>query len=218
MKKLIFFPLLATLCLSSCWTPYQTTYSTPASPDLSISGSYDIVLNEVERPENTKERYGESTIITLEEEGTTKYSYEDELIRIVWLPGSTKFSFLLENKSTHSIRIIWDEAVYVDKDGSSGRVMHSGVKYSERNNSQPPTVIVKNSNITDIIVPSDYVYYDRYWTTNDLFPTYAASKEKLEEMNQKYIGKTVKILLPLQIQDTVNEYLFSFIIQDFIAK
>jgi len=77
MRKLILALLLSSM-LTSCMT-YQ--------------GFYNVGLQEVERPENAEERYGESKIINFEEEGKTKYSYEDELIKIVWLPLSTPICF-----------------------------------------------------------------------------------------------------------------------------
>jgi len=189
---------------------------------MTYQGFYNVGLQEVERPENAKERYGESKIINFEEEGKTKYSYEDELIKIVWLPLSTQFAFTLENKSDNSIKIIWDEAVYVDENGSSGRVMHSGVKYVDRSNPQPPTVVVKKAKVDDMVVPTDNIYYisGQYggWQTKPLFPNRATTQEELNTLTQKYVGKTVKILLPLQIQETVNEYIFSFKVENFISK
>jgi hypothetical protein len=206
MKKIIYIAFIATM-FTSCMT-YQ--------------GFYNVGLQEVERPENAKERYGESKIVNFEEEGKTKYSYEDDMIKIVWLPLSTQFGFTLKNKTDHSIKIIWDEAVYVDQNGSSGRVMHSGVKYIDRSNPQPPTVIVKNANIDDMIVPTDNIYYvsGQYggWRTKPMFPNRASTQEELNTLTQKYIGKEVKVLLPLKIQETINEYIFTFKVEDFISK
>jgi hypothetical protein len=54
---------------------------------ISVKGRYDLGLQEVECPESVQERYGESRIVTLEEEGTTKYSYEDGI----------KYPFVLQN-------------------------------------------------------------------------------------------------------------------------
>jgi len=199
--KNVFFVILISLLLSSCYY-----------------GSYTIKLQQVERPENAKERWGNSKIVNFEEEGETKYSYEDDMIYIVWLPLSTQFSFTMKNKTNHSIKIIWDEAVYVDQNGSSGRVMHSGVKYIDRSNPQPPTIVVKNANISDMIVPVDNIYYSDGWNTIPLFPNQANSEEELQSKANKYIGKEVKILLPLKIEDTVNEYIFTFKIEDFTSK
>jgi len=179
-------------------------------------GYYDIGLTEVDRPEDARERYGESNILTLEEEGKNKYSYEDQLIKIIWLPTAKQFNFVLENKSDHSIKIIWDEAVYVDGNGSSEKVMHSGVKFSEKNNSQPATVVVKNAKIDDLIMPSKNVYYvsGQYggWRTLPLFSN--PSTDNIEISSS--VGKEVRILLPLEIENTVNEYIFSFKVNDFV--
>ncbi|MCF8363445.1 MAG: hypothetical protein K9G70_12575 [Prolixibacteraceae bacterium] len=203
LKNVILFILIATMA-TSC---------------MMYKGYYDMGLQEVERPENAEEQYGESKIVTLEEDGKSKISYEDELIKIVWLPLTTQFSFNLKNKTDHSIKIIWDEAVYVNENGSSGRVMHAGVKYTDRNNPQPPTIVVKNANIDDIIVPTDNIYYvsGQYggWRTKPLLPNKANTEEELNTLTQNYIDKTVQVVLPIEIEDTVNEYIFKFKVDDF---
>lgn len=203
----VFSALILAVMMTSCMT-YQ--------------GLYNVGLRNVERPENAKERYGDSKIVNFEEEGKTKYSYEDDMIKIVWLPLSTQFGFTLKNKTDHSIKIIWDEAVYVDPNGSSGRVMHAGVKYIDRNNPQPPTVVVKNANIDDMIVPTDNIYYvsGQYggWRTKPMFPNSANTQEELNTLTQQYVGKEVRVLLPLKIEETINEYIFTFRVEDFISK
>jgi hypothetical protein len=191
MKKLTFMLFLAVI-LASCGIYYQEDI-------------YKVRLREVEQPENVKEQYSKSKITILAEENETKNSYEDDFIKIIWLPALTEFSFTLENKSDNSIKIIWDEAVYIDEDNSSLKVMHSGVKYIDGEKAQPLTVIAKKTKINDLVTPVDNIYYSnpsKYfsggWRKLPLFSV------------QKSAGKTVKILLPIQIQETINEYIFSF--------
>lgn len=182
MKKLTFMLFLAVI-LASCGAYYQDIYK--------------VRLREVEQPENVKEQYSKSKITIFAEENETKNSYEDDFIKIIWLPALTKFSFTLENKSDNSIKIIWDEAVYIDEDNSSHKVMHSGVKYVDGEKAQPLTVIAKKTKINDLVAPVDNSYYSDGWINLSLFSVQSA-------------GKTVKILLPIQIQETINEYIFSF--------
>ena len=61
---------------------------------------YDIGLKEVERPSDAKKQYGEPKIVQFQEEGNTKYRFEDGLVKIIWLPTSSKFGFFLTNKTT----------------------------------------------------------------------------------------------------------------------
>ena len=191
MKKLTFMLFLAVI-LASCGIYYR-------EEDI-----YKVRLREVEQPENVKEQNSKSKITILAEENETKNSYEDDFIKIIWLPALTEFSFTLENKSDNSIKIIWDEAVYIDEDNSSLKVIHSDVKYVD-GKAQPLTVIAKKTKINDLVTPLDNIYYvnpSKYssggWHKLPLFSV------------QKSAGKTVKILLPIQIQETINEYIFSF--------
>ena len=191
MKKLTFMLFLAVI-LASCGIYYR-------EEDI-----YKVRLREVEQPENVKEQYSKSKITIFAEENETKNSYEDDFIKIIWLPALTEFSFTLENKSDNSIKIIWDEAVYIDEDNSSLKVIHSDVKYVD-GKAQPLTVIAKKTKINDLVTPLDNIYYvnpSKYdsggWSKRPLFSV------------QKSAGKTVKILLPIQIQETINEYIFSF--------
>ena len=132
--------LLISLFLYACAGLYPQPYT----------GTYDVELVSVERPAEVKERYGKSdTISTVAgDAGITEYKYEDELFRTYWRVGKTSIHFRIENKTDHSIKVIWDEAVYISIDKSSERVMHLGVKYTERNNSQPPTIIPRKGNVS----------------------------------------------------------------------
>ena len=206
MKRLLLLIAVLIFLMNCATTKYQ--------------GFYNLNLKEVEVPQNVEEKYGKSKIVNLEEEGNTKYSYEDDLIKIVWLPLSDKFAFTLANKTSYTIKIIWDEAVYVDNNNSIGRIMHSGVKYVDRNNSQIPSIIIKNGIIDDAIIPTDNIYYQsgQYgggWKVNPIFKNKADSQEELNILSKKNIGKEVKIVLPLKIQETINEYIFTFKVKDF---
>jgi hypothetical protein len=190
-----------------------------------VAGYYVLNLSEVERPQNANERYGEQKIINFKENNRISYTYEDELIKIVWSPHLFGFDFILGNKSDYSIKIIWDDAAYVNTKGVSGRVIHSGIKFTERNYPQPHTVIAKKTYLDDLLVPVENIYFNEGgllsyddWDIKPIFPNAADSKRYLEYLTKQYLGKTVKILLPLQVQETVNDYIFTFNITDFIIK
>jgi hypothetical protein len=177
---------------------------------------YDIGLSAVQRPENAKAEYGERKIVTLQEEDATKYSFEDELIRIVWMATPEQLVFDLTNKTNHSIKINWDKAVYIDENGKSKRVMHSGVTYKDRNNPQPPTTVARLATVSDLVFPTENVDWvgGPYggWQIKPLFPTSSKSgtPEDLLAKAKKYVGKSVQVLLPLETEETVNDYIFVF--------
>lgn len=210
---------MKTLWIGSIVSISMFFFSCTYTPSSNYLAHYNIGLKQVERPVKAKERYGEQKVIRINEEGIAKYSFEDEMIRVIWIPTAPKLSFILTNKTDHSIKIVWDEAAFVDQDGMSQRVIHAGVKYIDRNSSQPPTVVVRGGTVNDLIIPSANIYYEGAyggWREAPLFPSIFATDAKvLKSKTEQYIGKTIQVLLPLQIEDVVNEYIFIFEVQSF---
>ena len=164
------------------------------------TGHYNVSLVSVDKPTNPKIRYGQSTVIR--EEGICKYAYIDNYINILLFADSDKINFLLENLTQYSIKVVWDEGVFVDVDGTTSRILHKGVKKSQKDESQPSSVIIKGSSLADFAAPINKISYSAYldgWYGTSLCS--AASKIKKE---------TIKLMLPIQIQDIINEYIFTF--------
>lgn len=213
MKKIICLLVLMML-VSGCAT-------------LSLKAKYDIGLVRVEKPKKVTERYGGKDIVSTEEK---KYIYEDGLIRIIFIPTAYQINFIAENKTDYSLQIIWDECAYVDENGSSHRVIHSGIKYIDRNNPQPPSIIASKSKLTDIIYPSDYIewssdYYSSGWEEKPLFPTNRIlgmvttkeienAKEDFKNTIDKFKNKEFSVVMPIKVEETINEYRFVFKIKD----
>lgn len=182
---------------------------------------YNVGLSNVEVPADVKKQFGKTKIVKLDVDGKTNYNYKDDYVDISWIVSSTQFNFVLKNKGTYSIKIPWDEVTYINASGQTGRVMHSGVKYIDRNNSQPPSIVPKNASLSDVIIPTDNIYYvsGQYggWREGNLF-NFPIDKNNIEASKVPYVGKTVRILLPIVIEDIRNEYVFEFKIDDIIAK
>ena len=160
-----------------------------------LEKGYVASLSKVEKPENSKIRYGNTKIIN--DSTVTKYNYVDNIIDILIFANLTEFSFILKNISNHSIRIIWNDAAFVDIDGETSKIMHSGIKYSQRETDQPASTIIKGAKLYDIACPIKNVRYSeilKEWMKDPLF-----NKE----------GQ-IKLMLPIQIKDVINEYVFVF--------
>lgn len=166
-----------------------------------LAGRYVSILSKVEKPSNPSIRYGKAKTIEGESD-ITKYSYVDNVIDMLIIGDSEEFSFILKNISDNSIKIIWNEAVFVDFDGTTSKVMHVGTKYSQREEDQPATTIIKGAKIEDIAVPTCNVRYSSVleeWVQNSMFPS-----------NPDQEPGQLRLMLPIQIKDVVNEYVFVF--------
>lgn len=108
------------------------------------------------------------------------------------------------------MKLFWDDAVFVDNNGSTSRVMHKGIKYSEREASQPASTIIRGASINDEVCPTTNVYWDEYlkeWLLDLIYPKDIAIEKKL---NAPLETKQVQLMLPIQIKDVMNEYIFVF--------
>lgn len=167
-----------------------------------LQGRYTSSLIMVEKPEDLTDRYSETKTIT--DQGVEKYSYNDSIINITIFATDEDFVFTLKNISNHSIKIIWNEAAYAGLDGSSSKIMHVGTKYADRYAEQPVTTVMRGTKIEERITPAANVYYEEGeesgWKANPLFPDEFIGNEAGE----------VRLMLPIQIKNVVNEYTFVF--------
>lgn len=203
MKKINLLLLVMGACLLSSCGAFK-----------SYIASYSVGLSAVESPADAKQQFGETKVVTFDEKGVSKYRYEDDYINIVWYVGSKQFYFTLNNKSGHSLKINWDDISFVDTKGQVGRVMHSGVKYSERNNSQPATTVPNGASISDILLPTENVYFvsGQYggWRENYLLPCVYKTPEAFNAIASSLVGKTMTIMMPIMIENVQNDYTFTF--------
>jgi len=195
-----------------------------------VGAVYRSALVQIDRPEATRERYG--AVVTIRPEPDNKYVYEDGLFSGVFFVTSSRINFTITNKTDHSIKIVWDEAAFIETDGTSNRVAHQGVKYADRNASQPATVVPRGTSITDFVLPTSRVYYregyyGKYysspggWRELDLVqpalclvsPGDSTAVRGFRSQAEANIGKRFGLLLPLEIQGVVNEYTFWFQVQ-----
>lgn len=180
----------------------------------SYVANYSVGLSTVESPANAKQQFGETKVVSFDEDGISKYRYEDDYIDIVWYVGLKQFNFLLKNKSGHTLKINWDDVSYVDINGQVGRVMHAGVKYTDRNNSQPASTIPRGASISDLLLPTENVYYisGQYggWNERYLIPCVYKTPEALKAEAPTYVGKTLSVMMPIVIENVQNDYTFTF--------
>lgn len=184
--------------------------------------NYSVGLATVESPADAKQQYGETKVVSFNEEGVSKYRYEDNYIDIVWYVGQKQFYFTLENKSGHTLKVNWDDISYVDVNGQAGRVMHSGIKYTDRNSSQPATTIPKGASISDILLPTNNVHFDsgQYggWREDYLIPCVYKTPEAFNAGAPSLVGKTVTVMMPIMIENVQNDYTFTFNIDKLVNE
>lgn len=152
----------------------------------------------------------------------TQQVFADDNIRIRFSFGPTRIGFKLENLTKNSIKVIWDESVFMDSDGTTMRVMHEGVRFMEKGKSMPPSIIGPGGNIDDTILPADLTTFTGHvWTTERIFPdgyfdefqqsAFDEQKDSLRRFVEYSKGRDLfGVMLTLQLPSGKKEYTFQF--------
>jgi hypothetical protein len=171
--------------------------------------SYNSTIDSVERPEDTAERYGEYTVSMQD----TSYVYEDELVRAAFATSGSSVFMSVENKTDYSIQVLVEQGAFVMPSGSSERILLGDMSYANRNQEVQPITVPSGASSSATLIPQSNVSSGQYglnftpiFGPSVLRANGDATKQDVEEN----IGKTFSLLLPMKIQDAVNEYTFNF--------
>jgi hypothetical protein len=130
-------------------------------------------------------------------------SYIDNHIELKLIPQEKNLSVELKNISGNTITIVWDEIIFVNEDSESQRVIHSGIKYNERNNPQQPSLIAKNTVLKDALIPVNRIK----WMTDEW---YVGPILNWRHTPRYYNGKQVQLIFPIKTNGVSYEYTFVF--------
>jgi hypothetical protein len=129
-------------------------------------------------------------------------TYEDKAIKIAWNFPDDELAiieFSLKNKTDSQIKILWNEASYVDPSGATQEVFHAGMNTFEAETVMQPTVLPSNARTDSAILPRQHVKAGMYGA--EFAPLVA--RDAVGE-------KTVRVILPLKYKDRVARYDFHF--------
>ena len=163
---------------------------------------YNIRLVNVQKPENVKDKFSKIESVEVQGEQNLQYSYEDEYIKIDWIPIVDSFKFSIQNKCSHSIKLPWDEMAFIDIKGESKRLLNGETRKINSDREQPQSVVPRGAKLSGYAVPYPQV---PFMATN----LYCCPQELLDK---GFVGDglMIKVLFPVVIQDVVNEYVFEF--------
>lgn len=128
--------------------------------------------------------------------------------------AETGISFVLKNKLESPIEILWDQSSFINTRDESSRLVHAGVKYTDKERPQPNTVIPPMAKVSDTVYPSDYVVFSEdKWKNLPILPFTVGINNDPASFNF-YVGKSVRLYLRLLIEDKKVDYLVSFTITE----
>lgn len=188
--------LLAGLVFSAACAPHHARYS--------------VELGDVIQPVESVEPHGEVQI------NDNKVACGNDLFSALWSFGWTSVDLVLTNLSEETIRIIWDECVFVDPYGSCHHIIPSEILYRDVYEHVKPAKVPAGCTVIERLIPRDNVrFLQSGWTELPYLPK--QSTGELDEFRAQvlsYLGKEMQVLLAIEVDHQLVEYRFVFEIVD----
>jgi hypothetical protein len=223
----MYFICAVLLFLACCGAPdrdrARPPFTGPPPVQTAAAAKYDISVIAVERSSGPADARKTESIYDIVKDDAGS-SFEDEMVAVTWKPGPVAFGLKITNKTQSRIRVIWDEARFIDGGKNTAqRMLHSGFGYEERNLPQPPALVPAGGVLNDFMHPADNFRLVKdegsrdgrysYWVREPFLPDrireiYGGGDKKtppgelvmkLRTLAQPFIGRTYYVILPLEV-------------------
>lgn len=120
---------------------------------------------------------------------TTKVTddlFSDDIVNVTWRfkNNTNYFGFIIENKTSNTIKILWENGSFVNPNKIACGVVHKDIVDGNKN-TRNPTLIPPSTKVIDVVLP-----VEEYYTILD--------------------GDRVSIILPIEINTKIVNYTFTF--------
>jgi len=175
----------------------------------SINGTYPIVLKEVLC--NFKSE-GKIEKVKIGDEFVSLYS--DQFISTSWEFKEQEIIVKIGNLSNKPLTLNWNYIFHIDRHNDETSSMRSSIPFRETNEIKTPIDLIPNQNI-QLTLEKLYIGWQEDLS---LMPSSHSDKEEIQEFNNEYNYRKIRVSLPFQIESRKLEYLFTFDVKDFIIK
>ncbi len=155
-------------------------------------------------------------------------NFEDDNVQFRFLPSPEKIWVSIRNKTDHEINLVRDKAEFINHLGESHRVVygHNFVNeislYADNSMYAPPMRIDPGSEITGNVWINIWLDYsmmksrrsnrsDIAYFMQPFFPRYS-----FEGRGEDLKDSTFKLILPIDFDGSISNYMFTFMINDVI--
>ena len=118
----------------------------------------------------------------------------------------------IKNGSGSSVKVFWDDGALIDQENVAHRIIHAGIKITDKEKEQVPSVIPDGSLIEDTIYASDCLKWNAGKGDWDYLPVVWDKTFNDELSAMEYINNMapVKVMLPIERNGVITEYLITF--------
>jgi hypothetical protein len=120
----------------------------------------------------------------------------------------------LENLTASTVKILWDRSEYTDVNRQAHRLIHSGVRFQERNSPIPAQLVPSRAAVQEAVMPVDKVYYSQEKKAYDIHPLFVLDDDSAAGLK----GKVINLFIPVEYNRQIIPYNFKIEITDSVKE
>ncbi len=140
--------------------------------------------------------------------------FQDKVVSVSLIVEDRQFHLNLANLTSSELKILWDRAEYTDVKNRQHRLMHSGVRYQDRNNPLPSQPVPPHGSVQEAVMPTSNVVYSQQTKAYENLPLFPLDSESAAGLK----GKIFYLFIPMGIDRQIFPYNFKIEIADVIKE
>ncbi len=128
--------------------------------------------------------------------------FRDKTIAVSFSVGEQSFQMRFENVTDVPVKIQWERAQYVDVTGQTQRLMHSGIRYVDRNNPIPDQTVAPHGVVEEAVIPVKNVFVSPQKNGYDIRPLLPLDADAAAGLK----GKSVILFIPVEVNRQIIPY------------
>jgi hypothetical protein len=145
---------------------------------------------------------------------SNEIKFQDKVVSVSLIVEDRQFYLNLANLTSSELKILWDRAEYTDINNRQHRLMHSGVRYQDRNNPLPSQPVPPHGSVQEAVMPTSNVVYSQQTKAYENLPLFPLDSESAAGLK----GKNFYLFIPMGIDRQIFPYNFKIEIADVIKE
>lgn len=145
-----------------------------------------------------------------------------------------RLAVTIANSGSTPLRVLWNDASIVDKDGKSHRVFREGTDFARRDDVQQPSIIAPAARVETSMMESDSLrqigarWNAQVWLPKEMFdsdnkqlrpmPGGVSASDLNGAVQQRLIGKSLRLFLPIEVGTDLRDYTIEIPISEIIVR
>lgn len=130
--------------------------------------------------------------------------FRDKVIAVSFGVEEQSFQMRFENHSARAVNIRWEQAMYTDVRGQTHRLMHSGIRFQDRNNPLPSQPVPSHTSVQEALIPVSSVYMSREKKDYDVRPLFPVEADAAAGLK----GRSISLFIPVEMDHQLIPYNF----------